>query len=134
MENDNIEESYELNFRAVIEKITDFYEWNQITQNFYDSIKLEWPLLEEIITYNQIKNALLWEEETYRNLLKKLWGNLMIHQRKAFLDNLNPDQLALVKVCVPFADIQNLSYELDLPSESDLLDNVDLMDEGDLEI
>ncbi len=134
MKNANIEESHELIFRAVIEKIADLYEWDQITQNFYDSIKSEWPLLEEIITHNQIKNALLWDEEIYRNLLKKIWGNLMIHQRKAFLDNLYPDQLALVKVCVPFDDIQNLSHELDIPNESDLLDNVDLVDEGDLEI
>ncbi len=130
----NIEEAYELIFRAVIEKITDFYDWDQITKIFYDSIKSEWPLLEEIITHNQIKNALLWEEETYRNLLKKLWGNLMIHQRKAFLDNLYPDQLALVKVCVPFDDIQNLSHDFDISNESDLLDNIDLVDEGDLEI
>ena len=132
--NNNAEESYECIFRVVIEKLADYFEWDQCTKAFYESIKQEWPLLEEIITHETVENASIWNEGLYKNLFRKLWNHLMPHQRRAYIDNLYPAELEIVKDCVSYSEIQNLSNDPDLLDEGDLLDKVEFLDQSDLEI
>lgn len=131
---DHAEESYEFIFRVVIEKIANYYEWDQCNKKFYESVKQEWPLLEEIITHESVENNPMWTEESYKNLFRKLWNHLMPYQRRTYFDNLYPIELEIVKDCISFNEIQNLSNDPDLRGEEDLLDKLDPLDKSDLEI